>query len=402
MNIAIHDYCGHPFQVELSRELAARGHQVSHWYCDSNPTTPKGQIARQPGDPANLSITGIKLPKDIEKGRFVERWRLERLYGARLVSAVLGSRPDLVICANTPLDALARLQRACRRQRVPFVFWVQDLIGRAAAEIMRSKLGVLGGAIGAYYQFTERRIFRRSDHIIAITDDFTQYLNRAGVAESRISVIPNWAPLGDILPGDKGNRWARRFGLDGKFVFLYSGTLGFKHNPALFLALAAQMRHNESVRIVVNSQGDAAQWLSREARLQEMDNLMVNPYQPYEEMSEVMASADVLVGILEPGAGKYSVPSKVLSYHCAARPILLAVPPDNLAARIVRQQQTGLVVDPADERGFCEAAQRLFDDGRERGLMAARARHYAEENFDAVRIATRFENQFRQLVQGNS
>ena len=35
MKIIVHDYAGHPFQVQLSRRLASRGHEVLHLYCAS-------------------------------------------------------------------------------------------------------------------------------------------------------------------------------------------------------------------------------------------------------------------------------------------------------------------------------------------------------------------------------
>ena len=40
MRILVHDYAGHPFQVQLSRALAQRGHDVLHAYCASLQTTP--------------------------------------------------------------------------------------------------------------------------------------------------------------------------------------------------------------------------------------------------------------------------------------------------------------------------------------------------------------------------
>ena len=45
MRIFVHDYAGHPFQIELSRSLAARGHLVEHTYCSSLVTTPHGAVA---------------------------------------------------------------------------------------------------------------------------------------------------------------------------------------------------------------------------------------------------------------------------------------------------------------------------------------------------------------------
>ena len=67
----------------------------------------------------------------------------------------------------------------------------------------------------------------------------------------------------------------------------------------------------------------------------------------------------MLVAILEADAGVFSVPSKVLSYLCAGRPLLLAVPKENLAAKIVVECGAGLVVEPSDLAGFCAAARQV-------------------------------------------
>ena len=112
------------------------------------------------------------------------------------------------------------------------------------------------------------------------------------------------------------NPWSRRFDLQDKFVFLYSGTLGFKHNPRMLVALARQMANHPDVRVVVNSQGDAAEWLKQQKEQMDLDSLLVNPYQPYEEISNVLCTADVLVALLELVCKDLFVPSKVLAYHC--------------------------------------------------------------------------------------
>ena len=96
-------------------------------------------------------------------------------------------------------------------------------------------------------------------------------------------------------------------------------------------------------------------------------------FKPFSEMPEAMAAADVLVAVLEPDAGVFSVPSKVLAYLCGGRPVLLAVPPENLAARIVARETAGLVVPPDDAAGFLAHAETLMarsdlrdDDGPQR------------------------------------
>ena len=54
MKIFVHDYAGHPFQVDLSRELAVRGHEVNHAYFHGD-LGPKGRLERSSVDPDRLS-----------------------------------------------------------------------------------------------------------------------------------------------------------------------------------------------------------------------------------------------------------------------------------------------------------------------------------------------------------
>ena len=398
--ITVHDYCGHPFPAQLSRDLARRGYTVTHLYCDSNPTTPKGRLALVEGDPKWFSIVPVPLPQNVEKSAFVDRWRLERLYGERLVKAVAQAQPDLVISANTPLDAQDRLLDYCRCAGVPFVYWVQDVISEAAYRILRRKIPGIGQLVGWYYRHKEKRLFRESDYLVGITEDFGPFFRNAGVPEGRVMTIPNWGPLDEIVPTAKDNPWSRRFDLQDKFVFLYSGTLGFKHNPGMLLALARQMADHPDVRVVVNSQGDAAEWLKRQKEKMDLDTLVVNPYQPYKEMSNVLGAADVLVANLEPDAGIFSVPSKVLAYHCAGRPMLLAVPEENLAAKIVRDNGAGLIGNPSDTNLFCRNAESLYHDHQTRAEMGRKAQAYAMNNFDIGNIADRFEGIFQHVTAG--
>ena len=72
MKIFVHDYAGHPFQVDLSRELALRGHEVSHAYFHGD-LGPKGKLERSSSDPDGLSFTGVKLARPYDKASFVRR-----------------------------------------------------------------------------------------------------------------------------------------------------------------------------------------------------------------------------------------------------------------------------------------------------------------------------------------
>ncbi|HLK15499.1 MAG TPA: glycosyltransferase family 4 protein [Fimbriimonadaceae bacterium] len=390
MKILNHDYAGHAFQIELSRALARRGHEVVHVY-NASDTTPKGPLAPRPDDPLSLTITGLTLPETVAKGSLVKRWRQERSYARLAVERLRKVRPEVVISGNTPLDPQSALQKGCREVNARFVYWLQDLTGIATNKILRKKLPVVGAVIGGHYERLEARLLRDSDGIVAISEDFLGLLSGMGVASERIRVIENWAPLEDVTPAEKVNAWSTKQGLAERFAFIYSGAMGMKHNPELLVRLAQAFRDDTSVRVVVISQGIGADWLVEQKAANGLENLVLLPYQPYDELPSTLGSADVLVALLEPSAGTFSVPSKILSYHCAGRPLLVAVPPENLAARTVLSANSGLVVAPTDFEGWVVAARKLREDEPARTQFAANARRYAETKFAIEPITDRFE-----------
>jgi colanic acid biosynthesis glycosyl transferase WcaI len=395
--ILIHDYPGHPFPLQLSRELARRGHTILHMYAGYN-KTPRGILQKTNKDPVSFAIKPIYIREPLQKYAFVKRWQQEREYGKLLASEILAFRPDVMISSQTPLDAQVFALREAKTLGTRFVFWLQDVIGIATHKILQKKLPVLGGWIGQYYIRLERRLLQRSEHVILITEDFQPLMKEWGIERTKTTVISNWAPIETLPVFAKDNAWSQQYGLDDKFVFMYTGTLGMKHNPDFLLQLALRYQDENNVRMLVISEGPGADWLREKKTEYCLANLQLLPFQPFEQLPQVMAAADVLVALLESDAGVFSVPSKVLTYLCAQRPLLLAVPPENLAARIVKQYQAGIVVLPDDVDNFIAGAELLINNSALRGEYAGNARAYAEDHFDVEKIGDQFEEIIYKVV----
>ncbi|MBK1658098.1 glycosyltransferase family 4 protein [Paracraurococcus ruber] len=391
MRIAVHDYAGHPFEFDLSRALAARGHTVRHFWFGGD-QGPKGDTERRPEDPAGFSVVPVQISMAYSKDRFLRRVLGDVLYGRAAARMIAAFEPDLVISANTPLEAQGAIQAAARARRAPFVFWLQDYYSVAIRRLLGHRWRGAGKVVAARYERMEASLLRRSEGVVLISDDFRRYLPSSVAGSDRVCTIPNWAPLSALPLRPKDNAWARRHGFAGHFAFLYTGTLALKHNPALLAGLAARMATDRAVKVGVVSSGVGFERLR--AAAPSLDNMAFLPPQPMPDFPDVLASADVLVAVLEEDAGEFSVPSKVLSYLCAGRPILLAAPRGNLATRIVEEAGAGLCVAPGDAAGFEAAAVRLREDAALRQRCGAAGRAYAEAHFDIGRIVQRFESFF--------
>lgn len=390
MKIAFHDYPGHAFPVQLARALAKRGHEVLH-ITFSEFQAPKGPLAPRPDDPPGLHLHALTLGEPFQKYNFIRRALQERAYADLLVRTVDGFAPDVILGGNAPLDPQAKLLRLAKKRRSGFLFWHQDVYGVAIDKILRDKLPIVGGLIGSWYKSLEKRLWRASDRIVAITEDFVPLLTAEGIARDRIAVIENWGAREDLPPRPQDNPWSQAHDLVGKTVFMYSGTLGLKHNPQLLAALARAFRDDPEVRVLVVTEGIGADWLKEAKAREGLDNLILLPFQPFSEVPNAIGTGAALVVLLEPDAGVYSVPSKTLAYLCADRPILGAIPLDNLAAKLIEREGAGLVAAPADEAGFIAAARRLRADPALRAEMAAKGRAYADRAFDIDRITDQFE-----------
>lgn len=396
MRILLNDRPGHPFEVQLSRHLAQRGHTVQHCYGEFF-QSPRGNLQKTAVDSHNLEIIGIQLDKPFAKYSFFKRIFQEIKYSQLLIDQIKTFQPDLVIFANTPSEAMALVYWRLRRSRIHFLFWVQDMYGIAINKILSKRLPGIGRLVGQIYLGLDRYLLRQSKQIVLITEDFRPLLDEWGIAQAKIDVIPNWATLADLPVRPKANLWAQAHTLADKFCFLYSGTLGMKHNPELLLQLALHFQAEETVQIVVISEGLGANWLVEKQAALGLTNLILLPYQPFNELADVLGTADVLIAILEPDAGVFSVPSKVLSYLCAERPLLLAVPQENLAAKIVVQNEAGLVAHPDDTASFIQAANQLWQDGALRQRLGRNGRAYAETHFNIETITDQFETIIKKL-----
>jgi glycosyltransferase involved in cell wall biosynthesis len=252
----------------------------------------------------------------------------------------------------------------------------------------------IGIFISLYYRIIEKSLLKNSDQIVVISEDFKRVFE-TWTKNKNISVIENWAPLDELNPKPKNNYWSISNGISNKFCFLYSGTLGMKHNPDILLKLAKYYRNIDDVAIVIISEGIGKEWLKAEVLKEKLKNIKFFNYIEFKLFPYALSSADVLMAILEKDASKYSVPSKVLTYHCIGKPLLLSIPKDNHDSRIVKKYNTGFVSDSGDAEEFIRSAERLRMDKKLRDAMGKNAKMYAQNAFDIDNICTSFINVFK-------
>ncbi len=211
MRVLVHDFSGHPFQAQLSRALAQRGHEVRHVHCGSYQTG-KGALSHQPGDAPTLTFESISMGDVFDRYTIHRRVPQELRYGSRFTRVAGRFRPDVILSSNDPLIAKTRAALWCRRSRTPWVFWLQDFYSVAMTGYASNRLGRLGAALGSGFTALESSLLRQAAAVVSITPDFDPLLRSWGVPEGRCEVIENWAPLDELPVLPRLNAWSSELG----------------------------------------------------------------------------------------------------------------------------------------------------------------------------------------------
>src|SRR3954469_3658472 len=191
MRMLVHDYSGHPFQAQLSRELARRGHDVTHSYCDAHQSG-KGRL--DAAEDETVRFAPIACGDRLEKHRFLLRLFKELGYGRQLAVQIRQVKPDAVVIGNAPIPTMAVAALSLFVRRIPWVLWQQDIQAMAAKSFAGRGIRNVSNTVASCMEYLERWCARRASTVVVIAEAFRD-VHVGWRTASKVHVVPNWAPL---------------------------------------------------------------------------------------------------------------------------------------------------------------------------------------------------------------
>lgn len=306
---------------------------------------------------------------------------------------------DVIVAGSTPPTQGLLCGLVKKRLKVPFVYNLQDIFPDSLVNAKMTKKGSLIWKIG---RKIENFTYRSADRIIVISEDFKRNIMEKGVPEDKIVVVPNWVDTTQVYPVRREeNVLFERYHLDPeKFYVCYSGNIGHSQNLELLLEAAGKLRTElPDVRFVLIGEGAAKAELAQKIADEGIDNVILLPFQPYEEIAHVFSLGDAGLIISKPGIGGSSVPSKMWSIMAAERPIIASFDEDSELAKLVRGQQVGVVADATSCDQLVDAVKQIRADRAAAEQMGQRGRRYVQEYLDKERCTGMYVETIRSVVK---
>jgi len=215
---------------------------------------------------------------------------------------------------------------------------------------------------------------------------------RTGIAEDKVTVIPNASDLDLFRPDLDGSAARERLGLGSRFAAIYFGAMGLANGLDYIIEAARALadRGAEHIVIVLHGSGGKKPELEALAHHYGLKNVVFSDLVPdKEEVARIVAGCDVCLTIYRAVKEQTWSPNKMFDALAAGRPVLLNV--SGWLGEIVEGNACGVRLEPDRPEDLADALEKLAREPALCRQMGANARAVAERQFDRSLLAGRLE-----------
>ena len=308
--------------------------------------------------------------------------------------------PDVFMTQTNPPLAMILVAAAAQLWRRPMIVIAMDIYPEVLIAHGALSPGTL---LGKLLQHAFRWAYRRAQRIVALGPVMRERLEAKGVSRARLVEIPNWATGMPGLVSGAANRLRAEWGLEDKFVLLYSGNLGLAHEFDTFLrGVQEAVRSVPSLRVVFIGRGRRLEDVRRRVGELGLDGVVrFSDLLPARRLPESFGIAHLAVVTLQPGFAGLVVPSKLQGYMARGVPVLY-VGPDSDVERFVMRSMGGLCFRCNDVEGVATSLIELAGNRERLALLALKARQFFDGEFAAPHGLARYAGLIRAVLNESS
>jgi glycosyltransferase involved in cell wall biosynthesis len=341
-----------------------------------------------------IRIGGTHLPfsRKIAILRGAEHFWLSFMF---FLGAFFIKKSDLILFYSPPLTLGVTAWLLGKIKGVPFIINVQDLFPQNAIDLGILKNKVL---INLFLKI-EKFVYEKAAFITVHSPKNKEYIEKRGIKNEKIKVIPNWVDTEKITIGERINDFRKECKLGNKFVVSFAGALGYSQDLDVVLETANLLKENKNILFLIVGEGPEKKRLREKSKKMKLENVKFLPMQPREKYPSILHASDICLVTLRKEVKTPVVPSKILSIMAAGRPIIACLNLGGDAPKVINQARCGYVLPPGDFRGLSNAISKLYRSLESRRELGYNGRRYCEENFSLDTCVKKYIDLFKAVTK---
>ena len=350
----------------LCERWVKAGHDVTVVTCP--PNVPNGIVYdgyanKRTSEVINgVKVERVKLYIAANKGAVKRVLNYVSYFVKSLLAAMRLPKPDVVIATSPQIFCGYVGVWYKRLRRVPLVMEIRDIWPESMFAV-----GANVPKIGIWMlEIIEKAMYRKCDKLVTVGQGYFDRLAEKGVPKEKMSIVMNGTDLAVYSPREKNMELLKKYGLDGKFVVSYIGTVGMACGLEVVLEAAeilGRKEHKDRKEVVFVIVGDGAhrEQLESEAKKRGLANVVFTGRQPKSSMPDWVSSSDAnLVHLKKTELFTTVMPSKIFESAGCKRPIIMGV--DGFAKKLVMDAHAGLDMTPENADSLVECVEKLVGD----------------------------------------
>lgn len=387
--------------TEIARRLQEKGWQITV-YCDQPEYTVEEDEDKVPPELLHEGIRIKRVPVwgAHRNGMFLRGVR-GGTYLLSTIRALVRDRDQydgLLVTTNPPFAGLAGWYMSAVHG-LPYVQLVYDVYPDIAEELGAIRSGALPARV---WEQASRLMLNRAAGTIVIGRDMAELVRYKLRCENwgTMHLIPNWSDERTVEPVPRDeNLFRQEHEVGDQILVQYSGRMGTTHNLEPLIEAAEQLQ-DAPVLFQFNGEGAKKETLQRMADERGLENVVLLPYQPLEDLDTVLSAADVAVVCLESRFTGMSVPSKTYGIMAAGTPMLGFVNAGSEVGRTIQEHDCGIVLEDPRGNDVAQLLRRLLEDRDRLREMGQRGREAFEERYTLSHAAERYDSVLQRYIYG--
>ena len=286
---------------------------------------------------------------------------LSYFWGARTATKMVGAQDYVFSISQPPIMGGMLGVYGKKKLRAKLIYCIQDFNPEQimATDYIRFKL-LLKTAM-----WLDMRSCRKSDLVVTVGRDLCKTLESRfqGKKLPKYVMINNWIDEEQIKPLSADDpdvdAFRKRFGLDGKFVIMYSGNIGLYYDlEGLFQVIESfqnvKTPDGRDVVFTFVGEGSMLEKLKNYQQTHQMENVVFIPYQNKDRLVYSLNAADVHWCVNAKGIKGVSCPSKFYGIAAAGKPVLAVLEKETEVRMLIEEIGCGKCVEPGEYKKIRE------------------------------------------------
>jgi colanic acid biosynthesis glycosyl transferase WcaI len=255
------------------------------------------------------------------------------------------------------------------------------------------------GKIKNVAKWLESWLLKRFDAISTISYSMIEITKAKGVDERKIIYFPNWSDIEFVTPNSDGSALKKEWGFKASdTVILYAGNIGHKQGLEMVLEAAQYYREQTNIKFLLVGAGSYAATLKDLAVRQELNNVFFKPLQPWANVPQMLALADIHLVVQKKGAADAVLPSKLTNILSAGGHALVTAERHTELGAIA-EKHVGVFhrVEPENILAFINGISHLLNENLTTHNIVAR--RFAESNLAKNKILKQFVANLTLLIK---